>query len=331
MAMTPLLRYLLGGASIVIILAGMKAGSSIIGFILLAAVLAMSITPLVNFMIDKGVKKSLALLIVILVIFIGGIGLISILGTSTVELARTIPTYESRIDELIHSFEKLLARFNIDAHELFNIEQIDPKRVLEFVSPVISGLLGALSNSLYLFLFIALMLVQFSGYEQHIKEGKYRKGSLHERMYEVRKDIRKYISITAFTGLLTSVANIILLLILGVDFAIFWGVLYFFFNFIPVIGAIVSTILPFLFTLIIFGWTKALIVLVGFVVFNSLSDNVLKPKLMQEGLEISIFLIFLSLVFWNFILGPIGAILAVPLTITVKRLYQELTPENSAT
>jgi len=70
---------------------------------------------------------------------------------------------------------------------------------------------------------------------------------------------------------------------------------------------------------------------VGFVVFNNLSDNVLKPKLMQEGLEISIFLIFLSLVFWNFILGPIGAILAVPLTIAVKRLYQELTPQNSAT
>ncbi len=329
--MNPILRILIGGACIVIILAGIRAASSIVGTMLLSVVLAMSITPVVNFLIDKGVKRSLALLITIIVILVFGVLLISILGSSTVELARVLPTYESRLDQLVKSGTEFLARFNINANDLFSIDQFDPRNILQFVTPVIGGIVNVFSSSLFIILLIVLMIVEFSSYEQRLKHGELKSGTATARMYEVRIDIRKYLSITALTGFMASVANVLLLLALGVEFAVLWGVLYFFFNFVPVIGAVISTVLPALFALLQFGWTQAIIVLVGFTLFNNIADNVIKPKLMQDELEISLLMIFISLIFWNFILGPLGSILAIPLTITIKRIYQEFAEQGQST
>ena len=129
-------------------------------------------------------------------------------------------------------------------------------------------------------------------------------------------------------GLMTAVADVILLVILGVDFPLLWGVFSFLFNFIPVIGGLLAMLPPFGFALLEFGWTKALIVVIGFVLISSLVDNVLKPKLMRQGLDISILVIFLSLLFWSWVLGPSGAILAIPLTLLVKRCVAELVAES---
>jgi AI-2 transport protein TqsA len=103
-----------------------------------------------------------------------------------------------------------------------------------------------------------------------------------------------------------------------------WGVLTFLFSFIPAIGGLLSLMPPAVLALLASGWGKALLVIVGFVVINNVTDIVLKPRLMQKGLDLSILTIFLSLMFWSWVLGPIGAILAIPLTIVVKRLAAEL-------
>ena len=310
--MSPILRILIGGACIVIIIAGLKAASEIIGFVLIAALLAISITPVVIFLTKKGLKRGPSLFITIFSLLILGFLLLTLLGTSVFELSRTLPTYESRMQEVIVSVDSMLEKYNVDIDKIITQSEIDTKKIFQIATALLSKLGDYIGKGLFLIIIVALMIVEFSGYEHRLQKGDIQSASLSARMYEVRTEIRKFLSITAFTGLMSSICNVILLLALGVEFAVLWGVLSFFFNFIPVIGAILAILPPFLLALLQFGWTKAIIVVVGFAVFNNLADNVIKPKLMKEGLDISILMIFLSLFFWSWVLGFAGAILAVP-------------------
>ena len=326
--MSPILRILIGGACTVLIIAGLKAASDIVGFVLIAVMLAISITPVVIFLTNKELKRGLSLFITIFSLLIVGIMLVTLLGTSVFELSTTLPTYESRMQELIVSIDAVLEKFNFDIDKLIAQSELDTKRLVQIATSLLSKLGNSLGSGIFLIIVVSLMVVEFSGYEYKIQTGDIPPGSLSARMYEVRTEIRKFLSITALTGFMSSVCNVILLLALGVEFAVLWGVLSFFFNFIPVIGAILALLPPFLLALIQFGWTKAIIVVVGFVLFNNIADNVIKPKLMKDGLNISILVIFLSLFFWNWVLGFAGAILAIPLTISITKIYAELSKEH---
>jgi predicted PurR-regulated permease PerM len=137
-------------------------------------------------------------------------------------------------------------------------------------------------------------------------------------------DVRKYVSITAFTGLLGAVANLVLLLVLGVDGAALWAFLSFWLNFIPNVGFILSVIPPALLALVEFGLGRAIVVAVGFILVNAVVEQVLKPRFIGRELELSALEILVSLLFWSWVLGPVGAIVAVPLAIALKRFIPVL-------
>jgi predicted PurR-regulated permease PerM len=134
------------------------------------------------------------------------------------------------------------------------------------------------------------------------------------------QDIRQYMTINAGVGLLAAVINVILLAIIGVDFALLWGVLSFFMSFIPSVGFFISVIPPAIMALIQFGVTEMLIVIVAYIGINFLVDNVIKPRFIEEGLNISAAVTFVSLIVWSWVLGPIGAILAVPMAMIVQAI-----------
>jgi predicted PurR-regulated permease PerM len=120
------------------------------------------------------------------------------------------------------------------------------------------------------------------------------------------------------------------MLSLGTDLALVWAVLGFVMNFVPSVGIILSVVPPALLTLLEFGWVRALIIVLGFLVLNFLIDNVIKPRFMQSGLDVSPLVGLLSLVVWSFLLGPTGALLALPLTIALKRVFEEPPPQPVA-
>jgi AI-2 transport protein TqsA len=318
------LRMLIGTACIVIIIAGMHAASSIVSFVLFAGLLANSIVPIVDWMERKGVKHSLALAITIIVLIIGGMAITTLVGTSLAKLTQTLPTYESQLSGLRENVRDLLIRIKIDPSDLFSAGELNSRAIIKTVGSLLGTALKMAGNSIFLFILIALMVIEITSLEKKLREGQFATGMINARRLEVRKDIRKFVSITAFVGLITACGNLILLLLLGVDFALLWAVLSFLFGFIPAIGGILSLIPPFFLAFLEFGWTKAIIVAVGFIVINNVCDNVIKPKLMKQGLDISILLIFLSLLFWSWVLGPLGIILAIPLTLVIKRTVSEL-------
>jgi predicted PurR-regulated permease PerM len=166
------------------------------------------------------------------------------------------------------------------------------------------------------------MLIEFVGIEIRMEKGLYSAGSPMHRFVGLSKDTRKYLGITGLVGLAQAVVNTIALAFLGIDFAVTFGVLFFFCNFIPAVGFFIAVVPPVFIALLDHNWKRALIVLLTWWAINFVCDNILRPKFMKEGLDIPILHIIMGLIVWSWVLGPIGAILAIPLTMTITRLIQ---------
>ena len=144
-------------------------------------------------------------------------------------------------------------------------------------------------------------------------------GGMRSRFDEVSVSVRRFVALTGLIGVGLAVVNLVAMLALGTDFPMVWAVLLFLLNFVP-FGFAIGMLPPLAVTLLEHGVSRAAILLGVLVVSNLLSDNVVKPKLMGSGFGLSPLLIVVSLMFWAFVLGPVGAILAVPLTITITTL-----------
>ena len=119
-----------------------------------------------------------------------------------------------------------------------------------------------------------------------------------------------------------------MLYVIGVDFALLWGVLSYLLSYIPYIGFVLALIPPALLALLEFGWPTALFIIIAYILINSLIDDVIKPKLMGAGLDLAPVIVFVSVIFWGMILGPLGGLLALPMTLAIKELILEADPDN---
>ncbi len=309
-------------AAAMIIIAGMHFAAPIVNLILLSFLLAMSVTPLMEWVIRKGLSPGLAVTITILAVVFGGLALAMLVGVSISRMIDQLPAYQPRLVEVKNSLMAFLNGVGIDATALFSSDRLEPQRLMQLATKLLSAGLGMVSMSLVIILIVVFILIEAAGYLGKLQRGEEAKSAM-SRYFTFGKDVRKYVAIVSLTGLIVGVCNTILLIVLGVDFPVMWGVLSFLLNFVPSIGFIISLLPPALLALLEFGWTKALIVVVGFFLFNSVSENVVKPRFMQKGLEVSFLLIVLSLVVWTWALGPMGTILGVPLTMVLHRMYRE--------
>jgi len=309
-------------AYIIIVIAGMKLAAPIVNLILLALLLTSSIMPVIIWMIKKRIPKSIAILISILILIIGTLLIGSVVSVAVVGIADKVPHYESQLVNLKNSSIEFFAGMGVDISDMTSLEELSPGNLLKVATDFIAGIISAFSNFALVFLLIIFLIIDAADLRYKIDKGdkKITKGWL--KLEELFIEIRKYISISAFTGLITAIGNLILLLIIGVEFPFLWAFLSFLFSFIPSIGFILSVLPPALLAFLDLGLTESIVVLVGFVVINAIIENVVKPKVMGEELNMSLFIIFLSLIVWTWILGAIGAILAIPLTISAVKAWE---------
>jgi AI-2 transport protein TqsA len=326
---SPVLRVLLGAACCVIILAGMKAIAPLLNMVLLAWLMAYSITPLPNWLMRKHVPSSLAVLITLLLVVIGGITVASLLGLSIAGLIQRLPTYQADLTTLRDNVIGFLAGRGIDLSMIKSLDIFSPARLIQLTSSVLGGLGQLVGNTLILIFLIAIFLFEFAATEQSAANGQKAPVSFLSRMQNASRDVKRYVAIVGGTGLIQAIAMVILLQILGVDFAVTWGVLFFLLNFSPAVGFLLALIPPAIVGLLQSGWVTALLVAVGYWAINFVGDNILKPKFLKKGLDVSILVILLSLLFWNWVLGAVGAILAVPLTLAIKNLFEQIASEPS--
>jgi predicted PurR-regulated permease PerM len=177
---------------------------------------------------------------------------------------------------------------------------------------------------------MVFVLIELADLQSRNFRSKAARTGFQDRVNQTVGDVAKYISITGWNGLINAVANYFWLLVLGVDFALTWAVISFFFNFIPNIGIVMAVIPPAVIVLLEYGGVRMLLVVIGYVVLNFIAENVIKPRTMKARLDISPLLTILSVIFWSWVLGPPGTILAVPLTISLQKLVKEQVGRSGA-
>jgi AI-2 transport protein TqsA len=322
--MKPIIQYLVGAAAVVIIIAGLKLGAGPINQILIGFLLAMCITPLPNWLNKKGVSKGLSIAISMLVILVGGFLITLMLASSISSLVEKFPEYQEKLTSIYQDLQEFAESQNLNIADLINKANISPDKIIGFTGKIVSGLTGFISSSFIIAMLVAFMVIELISYSADLRKGKRGEAFHLEWLTGMGGDLRKYVNITALTGVITAVMNYIFLIILGVDFPFLWAFLSFLMNFIPNIGFIISVIPPALIALLMLGPWQVLIVFIGFWLINAMVENVIRPIFMKESLNISLLTTFLSLLIWSWILGMPGAVLGVPLTMVVMKMFKEL-------
>ncbi len=182
----------------------------------------------------------------------------------------------------------------------------------------LDSVMGMFNYALIVFLMLVFLLLEWSRFGQRMEALPGNTQKNIEQVAEILASIRRYMLIKTMVSLLTGLLITIWLMLLGVKYAALWGTVAFLFNFIPAIGSLIAGIVPTLFVLVDQNSMMAVHVAVAFIVVNFLIGNLLEPRIMGEGLGISTFVVFLSLVFWGWVLGPAGMLLAVPITMVIK-------------
>ena len=316
-----ILKVVLIGAGVSIIIFAMKLSAPILSSFLLAGVIGITVLPATRWLIRKGVATWLALLITIGLIFLGVMALIAVIAISVLNLVETLPQYQSNLQELLDSAVAGLGSIGLQQTDLESaIAEIDTGRVMGFVSSFLGGIMSSLSDLLVMLMVLIFFVLGAPLLSTKIQEKYPSDNPIFSRFRSLIHDLQQYVSITTWINFLVGLVNTIFLMIIGIDFAVLWGVLSFLTGYIPNIGFWIAAIPPVLLALLQYGIGKALIVLVGFIVING-GVGFLQPKMMGQGLNLSVLVVTVSLFFWGWVLGPMGAILAIPLTMIVKEVF----------
>jgi len=305
-------------ACFVIIVAGMKAAESLVVPFFLAAFITIIASPPFIWLQKKKVPKVLALVLVIL-IFLSFIFLVGVLiGTSVSEFSSNISSYEQKLKNQTEGIIQWLAAHNYIESDFDIFKIINPSSVLQFIGDSLNQISGMFADGFLILFTVIFMLLEVSGLPKKIRLIVSKPEESIARINSVYQKINKYMGIKTLLSFGTGFLVYIFLLIVGLDYPLLWAVLASILYYIPTIGSMIALIPPVLLAIIQLGFGQALIVMVGFVIINTIIGNILEPKFMGRGLELSTLVVFLSLVFWGWILGPIGMLLSVPLTITLK-------------
>ena len=314
-------RMLVVVASAVAILAGMRASATILSPIILALVITIAWNPGADWLRKRGTHPTLAALAGI-VAGIAVIGLVvALVWTSLIQLQDKLPTYQPRIAALQAIITEKLRLLPIDSSGVLSGESFKPASLVGYALRIIRQLTQTAGHLVVLVLLMAFMMLEAIDFPAKLRSAFGSNSATIKRLKGLGDCIKSYVLINAAFGLGAAVVNTVLLLVLGVDFAFLWGVLSFLLSFVPNIGFIIALVPPALLALIEFGFTRAAIVVGAYVLINFVSDNIIKPKFVGASIGLSPLVVVMSLLFWGWLLGPMGALVAVPLSIGLKFLF----------
>ncbi|GAA5315640.1 MAG: AI-2E family transporter [Candidatus Pelagadaptatus aseana] len=322
---SPLGRFLLFTAAFVIVVAGMKASESILVPFLLSLFIVVIFSPPLTWLKQRGVPSGLALVLVISLVVVIGLIFGAVVGSSIVDFRENLPEYQQRLSGLSQQAIGYLQRFGISVSQDQWQEVFDPGVVFSFVGNMLASLGNVMTNAFLILLTVIFILMEEVHFSDKVRYAqKDNAESTLRAMERFSSSINQYMAIKAVLSLLTGGLVLIWLLILGVDYPVLWGLLAFLLNFVPNLGSILAAIPAVLLALVQLGPLSALLTAAGYVAVNVGVGNVLEPRIMGRGLDLSTLVVFLSLVFWGWVLGPVGMLLSVPLTMTIKIALENL-------
>ena len=316
----PGLRVLFSMACVVVVVYGLRYAAPILLPSFLALFLAILSLPVMIWLRRHKVLKFTAIIVPV-ILNVAVVVLFILLASSRFsELQTRIPDYYDRLVELQTGWVQTLeSRTDIVVADYISMELIDPAAVVAFARDTVGRIAQFLSMTFLVFLIMAFMLSEAMVFPQKFRYITGDQGNDEDRLAKVVTEVQTYLSIKTVISLLTGVVLCAWAWVMQLDFPILLGMSAFLLNYIPTVGSIIAAVPAILLSLILFGdFGHALLVTLGYVVVNTLFGNILEPNLMGRRLGLSTLVVILSLLFWGWAWGPLGALLSVPLTVIVK-------------
>jgi predicted PurR-regulated permease PerM len=305
-------------AAFVVIVAGLRAAQPIVVPFIVSAFLAMICLPPLKWLEEKGLPSWLALLVIVGVIVVAGTLVVGIVGSSVSELHAQLPVYERRVAEIQADITRWLNERDIDLGLKFDPADFDAQRALSLFGTLLGALGSVLGNALVIVFTLLFMLLEAADFPAKLRAISGGSGTLAGRVESIQANVRRYVSIKTRISLLNGLLVAGWLWLLGVDFPLLWGLLTFILNFVPNIGSFIAAAPAVVLAFLQFDLFRAGLAAAGYIVLETVVGNVLEPRWMGRGLGISPLVVFVSLVFWGWVLGPVGMLFSVPLTMIVK-------------
>ncbi len=318
-----MLHYLLGGASLVIIIAGIWFAQKILVTLLLAVFIAAVLTPLVQWMQRKGIPTAVALVIVVAAITGLMLGVGMMVAPSVQDMNKMLGGHQvqtqlnTQVDSMLVSVRSLGIDIPLNARELMSVD-FDSADYNKLVQQLLVEIGNLLKNTLLILIVVIFMLLEAALFPAKLRSVLDDPNDSLKNLRVIMDNIRRYMAIKTLTSLLTGLMVTALLWFLDVQYPLLWGLVAFMFNYVPNIGSILAAIPAVLLALLTQDVSTAVWTAIGYLAINMTISYAIEPRFMGQGLGLSTLVVFLSLVFWGSVLGPVGMLLSAPLTMVVK-------------
>lgn len=320
---------LYGVAALTLALAGVKSVSDIIGPVFLALVLTITLHPARLWLERKGVHDVASSIIMLLTTYAVICLLVFALMLAVARLAVLVPEYADQFNEAIANAGNTLKDAGIQQDQIDAVvNALDPGQLVDLAMSVLSSTLGLLTDLFFLFTVLLFMTFDTDSTRRSLSALGKRFPDPIAALGHFAVGTRNYMSVSASFGFIVAVIDGTVLYLLDVPGAFVWAVLAFVTNFIPNIGFIIGVIPPALIALLEGGPGLMVTVIVIYSIVNFVIQSVIQPRVVGDTVGLSATLTFLSLVFWTWVVGPVGALLAVPLTLLTKALLVEADPRG---
>ena len=315
---SPFTKGLLTAAAFVVVVAGVKMAETLLVPFFLSVFIALIFSPLLSWLKVKKVPGGLSICLitgcVVLISWLIGV----LVGSSVGDFRKNLPGYEYRLQEMSAVLLHWLSNFGLTFNAGQMRESFNPGAIMQIAGNTLTSFGSVLTNTFMILLTVIFILAEEVGFSEKLQLARSSNKLANDGLTHFLDSVHSYLGIKSLLSLLTGGLVTIILWQLGVDYPVVWGLIAFLLNFIPTVGPIIAAIPPILLALIQLGPLTAGLVAASYLAINVLIGNVLEPRLIGRSLNLSPLVVFLSLVFWGWILGPVGMLLSVPLTIMIK-------------
>ena len=316
---------LLTAAGAVLVIAGLHEIADIIAPVFLALVLTVAVHPMDGMLRRWGAKPWAALLLTLVTIYLILIGLAAAAAFSLARLATELPQYKGRGQELIDNVSQTLSNLGIGSQQIdAALGNIDIDKVVSELLNVLDGLLAVTGSLVLVVTVLFFMALDAVGFTARLRSVG--RAGLAPALSGFASGTRRYLVVSTVFGLIVAVLDTIALTLIGVPLPVVWGLFSFITNYVPNIGFVIGLIPPALLGLLDGGPWTMLAVIAVYCVINVIIQSVIQPKVVGDVVGLTATLSFVSLIFWTWVIGPLGAILAIPLSVLAKAVLLDMDP-----
>lgn len=311
-------KTLLATASTIVVIAGLKLAESILVPFLLSIFIALIVSPFMGWLKKYRVPNIVSIILIIGIIFLVSFLWGALLGSSIADFRENLPAYQQKLNGIFAGSMEMLSRRGINVDKQLLLEHFNPGTVMQFVGNTLGSMGTIMTNAFLILLTVAFILAEQANFADKLISARPGSEQTLATLRRFASGVHHYLGIKSIMSLLTGFLIWIWLLILDIDYPFMWAVLAFALNYVPTIGSIIAAVPAVLLALVQFDLTASALTGLGYLVVNTVVGNILEPRWMGKGLNLSPLVVFLSLVFWGWVLGPVGMLLSIPLTMMLK-------------